>query len=100
MTDFVIETLSLRIEGAAGHEHRVEPIARGAAILLAARLRQLEPDAVRASALFGRAIASGVQPLDFARLTDAQAAERIAAAWLGAIAPAAAARRDAADGGR
>jgi hypothetical protein len=90
MADFFIDTLSLRIEGAAGHEHRIEPIARHAAALLASRLQHGSFPTARSEPSQSAAISGPAQGFDFTTVGDAEAAERIATAWLAAILPASA----------
>ena len=82
MFDLKIERLRLNIENAAGHEHRVHPIALRAVALLAERLDG--PGGIAADSLSRRqwdtlnARSLDLQ-LDF--MSDEQAAEGIAGAW-------------------
>jgi hypothetical protein len=83
MLDLIIECLCLQITNAAGHEHRVQPIALLALDLLTTalderqggvphtRIEHLEAPAVR---------------LDLNRMSDAGAAQAVADAWLEALA--------------
>ena len=84
--DFVIDCLRLEINTAAGHEHRVQPVALRAAELLAARLSQQYADAGHQnSANLGTVPAPSVN-MDWSRTSDEQAADQIARAWLSALA--------------
>lgn len=85
--DIRIESLRLEISDAAGNEHRIAPIARRAAELLAERLEQQQSatGAGRASAEI-ESVSAGALSLDLSRTTDEQAAHDIAAAWLDALA--------------
>lgn len=79
--DLNIENLSLTIENAAGHEHRVGHIAELAAEILARHAAAGLPER-------GASIESAAAPavaLDLARATDAEAAARIAEAALDAL---------------
>lgn len=83
MLDLKIEKLKLNIENAAGHEHRIEPIALRAVVLLAERM-----DGPRASALSQRQWeALSTEPVDLQLnvMSDEQAAEGIANAWANAL---------------
>jgi hypothetical protein len=80
MSELRIELLRLRVENGAGHEHRLEPLARLAAALLAERLAS------------GPAVPSGAAHLvaapvsvSLAGMSDHAAAHRIASAWLAAL---------------
>ncbi len=83
MFDLQIDRLQLNITNAAGHEHRLQPIARRAAALLAAGLDE------RRWSGSGRSIDHLNAPavsLDLNRMSDAEAAQAIADAWLEALA--------------
>lgn len=86
MFDLKIERLRLNIANAAGHEHRIEPIALRAVALLAERL-----DGPRASANLPLAQrqweALSTEPVDLQLnvMSDEQAAEGIANAWANAL---------------
>jgi hypothetical protein len=82
MSELRIERLRLRVVHGAGHEHRLEPIARLAATLLAERLAS-GPEAVRSHA--GHLRAAPVS-LGLAGSSDHAVARRIASAWLAALA--------------
>jgi hypothetical protein len=84
--DLRIESLRVEITDAAGHEHRIPPIARRAAELLAERLeQQRDSDAGRASTEI-ESVSARALSLDLGTTTDEQAANDIAAAWLDALA--------------
>ena len=81
--DLKIERLRLNIDDAAGHEHRLQPIALRAVALLAARLDDgggLEVSRDRWDTL-------AAQPIDLQLnvMSDEQAAEGIATAWTDAL---------------
>jgi hypothetical protein len=87
MPDLTIALLQLHIEGATGHEHRVQPIARRAATVLGEHLSawygaasQLRPS-VRLEAITAPALS-----VDLNHTSDEQAARQIAGAWLEALA--------------
>ena len=86
MGDLRIEQLRVRVENGAGHEHRLEPVARLAATLLAERLaeRLTTGPAVRSRSV--DLVAAPVR-VSLARMSDAAAAHRIASAWLAALTP-------------
>ncbi len=84
--DLRIELLRLTIHNAAGHEHRLGPIAARAAAILAERL-----DARRTS---GPPVPTGPTPLaaaparvDLARMSNDAVAHEIAGAWLAGLTP-------------
>ena len=86
MLDLKIERLKLNLENAAGHEHRLQPIALRALALLAERLDGR--NGIGASALSGRQVdALNAEPLDLHLdlMSDEQAAEGIATAWANAL---------------
>jgi hypothetical protein len=81
-----IELLALNIGDASGHEHRIQPIARRAAELLAENLeQQAGSDGGRGAVEIGNASTTAVF-LDLNQTSDQQAAEEIARAWLDALA--------------
>jgi Tfp pilus assembly protein PilV len=82
---FTIECLRLEINNAAGHEHRIQPIALRAAEVLAARLEQQYAGAGRKSARLDTVSAPAVN-VDLSRTSNEQAANSIAGAWLAALA--------------
>jgi hypothetical protein len=85
MADLTIDLLRLRVENGAGHEHRLGPVARQAAAILADRLAErlaTGPSAVPSRA--AHLVAAPVS-LSLAGMSDAAAAERIASAWLTAL---------------
>jgi len=77
--DLKIERLQLTIQNAAGHEHRIQPIALRALVLLAHQL-----DGPNATGLFSRqlhALVAEPIDLDLSHVSDEQAAEGIAHTW-------------------
>jgi hypothetical protein len=87
MLDLKIDLLTLNIANAAGHEHRVQPIAAHAAALFAERLeeRWANNGATRGAAALDSIAASPVS-LNLAAMGDQEAASQIANAWLEALA--------------
>lgn len=86
MFDLKIERLRLNIENAAGHEHRVQPIALRAVALLAERLDG--PNGIGVTGLSRRQWDTlNARPLDLQLdlVSDEQAAEGIAGAWANAL---------------
>lgn len=86
MFDLKIERLRLNIGNAAGHEHRVQPIALRAVALLAERLDG--PGGIGAGGLSQRHWDTlNARPLDLQldHVSDEQAAEGIASAWANAV---------------
>ena len=85
--DLNIGSLVLTVSKAEGHEHRIRPIAARAAAILAERL---EGFCAEAPGLSGSRNVIGVSAspvhVDFATMTDADAAASIAHAWLEAVA--------------
>ena len=81
--DLKIERLRLNIDDAAGHEHRLQPIALRAVALLAARLDG--PGGLEVSRDRWDTLAA--QPIDLQLnvMSDEQAAEGIATAWTDAL---------------
>ena len=83
MFDLKIERLRLNIANAAGHEHRIQPIALRALALLAHQL-----DGTNTNVLSGRqfdVLAARPIDLDLKHVSDEQAAEGIASAWANAL---------------
>ena len=88
MSDLTIELLRLTFANGAGHEHRIEPITRRAAAILAERLDERlarEPGAAPDAADHLEAPALHVS---LAGMSDDEVAHGIADAWLAALAPA------------
>lgn len=84
--DFTIDCLRIELNDAAGHEHRMQPIAQRAAGILAARLeQQYAGDGRNAFTRLGAVSAPSVN-IDLSRTSDEQAANTIARAWLAALA--------------
>ena len=87
MPDLEIGYLKLNIENAAGHEHRVEPIARRAVALLAERLNSFRGRDEWPSERMLDAVSASPVDLNLNEMSDEQAAARIARAWTGALTP-------------
>lgn len=88
MLDVTIDRLNLTVAGAAGHEHRLEPIAARAVALLGERLNRRINDGNAAPA--GGAVETVSAPpvnLDLAASTDEDAASLLADALLAALTP-------------
>ena len=86
MFDLKIERLRLNIGNAAGHEHRVRPIALRAVALLAERLDG--PRGIGAAGLSQRqwdTLSARPVDLQLDAMSDEQAAEGIASAWTNAL---------------
>ena len=83
MIDLKIERLKLNIDNAAGHEHRIHPIALRALALLAARLDG--PRGIKVSRARWDAIAAEPVDLQLNTMSDEQAAEGVANAWANAL---------------
>jgi hypothetical protein len=84
--DLRIDCLRLEINTASGCEHRVRPIALRATEVLAARLDRLCADAGRKTALSLDTVSVPPVNVDWNRMSDEQAANQIADAWLSAVA--------------
>ena len=83
MFDLKIERLRLTIQNAAGHEHRIQPIAVRALELLAHQL-----DGPNTSFVSGRqfdVVTARPIDLDLSQVSDEQAAEGIASVWANAL---------------
>ncbi len=85
MLDLEISQLSLSIENAVGHEHRIHPIMLRAGAILAQRIEEKYGEAGAAAADGAELKGADVQ-LDLSRTSNEQAAQAIAAAWLAAFA--------------
>ena len=83
MIDLKIERLRLNIDNAAGHEHRIHPIALRAVALLAKRLDG--PGGLKVSRDRWDRIAAAPINLQLGAMSDEQAAEGIATAWANAL---------------
>ena len=86
MPDFRIDLLQLNIEDAVGHEHRIQPIAKRAAEILAATLEHRHADQASASPLNLNAVTAPALNLDLGHTGDEAAAQQIAGAWFDALA--------------
>jgi hypothetical protein len=70
-----------------GHEHRIEPIAQRAASVLAARLGQLAADnAISHLGTRSDSLTSAPVDINLRGMSNDQAANAIASAWLDAVA--------------
>lgn len=85
MLDLRFEKLRLNIENAAGHEHRVEPIALRAVALLAERLNSFDVRDEWGSGRTLDTLSASPVDLNLNQMSDEQAAESIARAWTGAL---------------
>ena len=83
MVDLKIERLKLNINNAAGHEHRIRPIALRAVALLATRLDG--PGGLQVSRERWDTIAAQPVDLHLNVMTNEQAADGIATAWANAL---------------
>ena len=83
MVDLKIERLKLNISNAAGHEHRIRPIALRAVALLAARLDG--PSGLAVSRERWDAVAAEPINLHLNVMSNEQAADGIATAWAKAL---------------
>jgi len=85
MVDVTIGSLQLQIVNAAGHEYRVDGIARRAATIFGERLseRYSTTEGV-ASSLHVAAVTASPVDLDLNHVSDDEAARQIASAWLDA----------------
>jgi len=83
MLDLKIDRLQLNITNAAGHEHRLQPITMLALDLLADRLDERQWSMQRT--ILDHLNAPAVS-LDLHCMSDAEAAQTIADAWLAALA--------------
>jgi hypothetical protein len=80
MFDLKIERLRLNIGNAAGHEHRVRPIALRAVALLAERL-----DGIKISRARWDSVSAQPVDLHLNVMSNEQAASGIATAWANAL---------------
>lgn len=83
MINLKIERLRLNIDNAAGHEHRMHPIALRAVALLAQRLDG--PGGIKVSRERWDAVAAEPIDLHLSVTSDEQAAQGIATAWANAL---------------
>jgi len=83
MFDLKIDRLRLNIDNAAGHEHRIHPIALRAVTLLAERLDG--PEGLGISRERWDTIAAEPIDLHLNAMSDEQAADGIATAWANAL---------------
>ena len=84
-----IERLSANIQNAAGHEHRLAPIAQRAASIFAARLQERVMGAGERAFRFSRIEFLAATPVDcnLHVMSNEQAANAIALAWFDALTP-------------
>jgi hypothetical protein len=80
MVDIKIDCLRMNVENAAGHEHRIRPIAALAAEIFADRLGEY------AGKYNVEALRAAPVTLNLGATTDEHAARAIAGAWLAALA--------------
>jgi hypothetical protein len=83
--DIDIESLRLDIDGAAGHEHRIRPIASQAAEILAARLQEAQERGLARRGHEAPRLSAGSVQVDLSRTSNEAAARSIAAAWMNAL---------------
>lgn len=83
MIDLKIDRLKLNIDNAAGHEHRIHPIALRAVALLAKRFDG--PGGVKVSRDRWDSIAAAPINLNLSVMSNEQAAEGVANAWANAL---------------
>jgi hypothetical protein len=86
MLDLKIDCLQLTIENAAGHEHRLQPIAARAAVIFAERLNERWAEGGRALASMSiDSLSAPPLSLSLNDMSNEQAAQAIAIAWLAAL---------------
>ncbi len=83
--DIDIELLQLSIDDAAGHEHRIRPIAMRAAQILAERLQERDGRGLGRSGRQLPRIHAGALRVDLNRMNNERAALSIATAWIDAL---------------
>ena len=83
MFDLKIDRLRLNIDNAAGHEHRIRPIALRAVALLAERFDG--PGGLKVSRDRWDTIAAAPVDLNLTVMSNEQAAEGVANAWANAL---------------
>ena len=86
MLDLKIDSLNLNIENGAGQEHRIQPIALSAVTILADRLSEREAAGIRSGGVTVEDLNAAPVSLDLNKVSNHQAAEQIANAWLEALA--------------
>jgi hypothetical protein len=84
MLDLEIDCLSLGLSGPSGCDHRAAPIARRAAEILAEQMERRWSQ--RAGMQVLGAVSAAPVALDLSGASDEEAAQRIARAWLDALA--------------
>jgi len=87
MSELRIDRLRVSVANAAGHEHRLEPITRQAATLLAERLARRRVAGLPAAPSSASHLVAARVDVNLAETTDAEAADRIAGAWFTALMP-------------
>jgi hypothetical protein len=87
MLDLIIKELRLNMDNAAGHEHRLQPIAARAAVVFATRLHERWADG-QGYLSSGSLDSLSAAPLNFNLndMSDEEAAEAIASTWINALA--------------
>jgi hypothetical protein len=83
-----IGALTMTVQNAIGHEHRLSPIAQHAASIFAAKLQQRAAQSGARSLTNPSIDSLNASPLNFdlQRMSNDQAAHAIASAWLNAVA--------------
>ena len=83
MLDLKIDCLNLNIEDAAGHEHRIQPIAMRAVNILADRLSDRWMAGDRSAGMMNiESLSVPSVSLNLNEMSDEQVADTIAGAWL------------------
>lgn len=87
MLNLKLEQLSLHIENAAGHEHRINSITQRATELFAERVNeQWRSDRLGYRTLQLGSLVAQPANINLSRMSDEEAADVIARAWLEALA--------------
>jgi hypothetical protein len=87
MIDIKVDALQINLTGAEGHEHRIRPVATRAAAIFAERVEvYCGEDRGASSSRKVDSVNAGPLNVDLTSLTDEQAAQSIAKAWLDALA--------------
>jgi hypothetical protein len=87
-TTLNIGALTMNVQNAIGHEHRLSPIAQHAASIFAAKLQQraARPDAPRLTRATIESLNASALHLNLQQMSNEQAAHAVASAWLNAVA--------------
>jgi hypothetical protein len=87
MITVLINSLAANLEGIAGHEHRIGPIANRAAVLFAERLnRRLRNVPKRKDSISIDALSASSPNIALTAMSDETVAHTIASAWLESVA--------------